>query len=319
MQIRADRNRLEYFFFPVISDSWLTILRLGLGAQIVVYCFSLHGEWQKLFALKGGNWISRDLAEAILTANARFVPRIGWLVAAGEHLGLTEAVVLTIIWNCLLATGLLLIAGLFCRVGAVSAWFLYVCVAKSGNLFVYGVDNFTIAGLFYLMLAPHPDRHALDRKVWKLDTANQHLHGFFRRLLQLHLCVIYFSGGLAKCLGSGWWNGDSMWRALTRPPFNVIPSDVLAACSGILPILGIAILVLEIGYPLFIWPKRTRLVWLLGIIGMHLGIGIAMGLYLFALIMIVLNLAAFGPEFLFRREHVDGPLLSATELVAGQS
>ena len=31
---------------------------------------------------------------------------------------------------------------------------------------------------------------------------------------------------------------------------------------------------------------------------MHLSIGLTMGLYLFALIMIVLNLAAFGPDYL---------------------
>jgi hypothetical protein len=30
---------------------------------------------------------------------------------------------------------------------------------------------------------------------------------------------------------------------------------------------------------------------------MHVAIGLTMGMYLFALIMIVLNLAAFGPDF----------------------
>ncbi|MDQ2659664.1 MAG: hypothetical protein M3Y03_04515, partial [Verrucomicrobiota bacterium] len=48
------------------------------------------------------------------------------------------------------------------------------------------------------------------------------------------------------------------------------------------------------GYPVLIWPKRTRLVWLIATCGMHLAIGLTMGMYLFALIMIVLNLAAFG-------------------------
>jgi len=32
-------------------------------------------------------------------------------------------------------------------------------------------------------------------------------------------------------------------------------------------------------------------------VGMHIAIGLTMGMYLFALIMIVLNLAAFGPDF----------------------
>jgi hypothetical protein len=45
----------------------------------------------------------------------------------------------------------------------------------------------------------------------------------------------------------------------------------------------------------FIWPRHTRLIWLVSAIAMHCGIAIFMGLYLFGLIMIVLNIAAFGP------------------------
>lgn len=289
---------LDEFLFPAVSDDWLVFLRIGLGVQIVAYCFSLWGEWHNLLAFERAGWINRDLTEAILTAKASFVPRIGWLVTAGNRLGLSEGPILTLTWSCLLCAGCFLIAGALCRSSAVIAWFLYVCAAKSGNLFEYGVDNFTIVGLFYLTVAPHPDRYALDLKIWKSRIKDRHLHGFFRRVLQLHLCVIYFSGGVSKCLGSGWWNGESIWRALTRPPFNVIPVKVILSGYAILQIIGIAVIVLEVGYPVFIWLKKTRLVWLIAIIGMHIAIGLTMGLYLFALIMIVLNVAAFGPGLL---------------------
>src|SRR5260370_27924462 len=49
-----------------------------------------------------------------------------------------------------------------------------------------------------------------------------------------------------------------------------------------------------IGYPFFIWNEKTRKVWLICICGMHFAIGVTMGMYLFALIMIILNIAAFG-------------------------
>jgi hypothetical protein len=65
-----------------------------------------------------------------------------------------------------------------------------------------------------------------------------------------------------------------------------------------LPIAGIAIWVIELGYPVLIWPKKTRFWWLACILAMHVGIAVAMGLYVFALIMIVLNLAAFGTEYI---------------------
>jgi hypothetical protein len=119
--------------------------------------------------------------------------------------------------------------------------------------------------------------------------------GFWRRALQLHLCAIYFFSGLTKCLGSGWWDGSNVWRALIRPPFNIIDPEMLVGWKYLFPVAGIFICLLEIGYPFFIWSDKTRKMWLICICAMHSGIGLLMGMYLFALIMIVLNVAAFGP------------------------
>jgi hypothetical protein len=69
------------------------------------------------------------------------------------------------------------------------------------------------------------------------------------------------------------------------------------------PVGGIVICLLEISYPIFIWDRRTRGIWLICICAMHVAIGLTMGMYLFAFIMIVLNIAAFGPEFSFRLER----------------
>ena len=121
------------------------------------------------------------------------------------------------------------------------------------------------------------------------------LLGFYRRVLQVHMCLIYFFGGITKCLGSGWWNGANIWRALTRPPFNIVPPEILVRWKYFLPVLGISICLIETGYPVFIWLKKTRMIWLICVLGMHIAIGLTMGMYLFALIMIILNAAAFGP------------------------
>jgi hypothetical protein len=42
--------------------------------------------------------------------------------------------------------------------------------------------------------------------------------------------------------------------------------------------------------------------WLIGICSLHAGIGLAMGMHLFALVMISLNIAAFAPD-LISSEH----------------
>jgi uncharacterized membrane protein YphA (DoxX/SURF4 family) len=292
--MRSWKERLLAFFFPTESDAWLAILRLGLALQIILYVLSLRNDWRYLLAGGAEALASRDLSEKILSLESPLIPRLGWLVALGSRFGLPEATMLTITWACLLLAGLGLLIGLFSRFSAIVAWFIHLCAAKSGGVLSYGVDNFMTIGLFYLMLSPLPDRYSLDQRWRKLPLKDGQLLGFFRRVLQLHLSLIYFFSGLTKCLGSGWWDGSNIWRALIRPPSNIVAPELLLHCKALLPIAGISICILETGYPFFIWHNRTRKIWLVCICTMHAAIGLLMGMYLFALIMIVLNVAAFG-------------------------
>jgi hypothetical protein len=262
--------------------------------------------------------ISRDVTETILTLDCSLLPRLSWLVDLGSHLGLSEGTVLSMILFSFVASGCCLIVGLFCRAAAMVAWFLHLSCVTSGGFMSYGVDNFMTIGLFYLMFAPLPDRCSLDSRLWRAQTKDFHRLGFFQRVLQLHLCFIYFFGGLDKCLGLGWWNGTNIWRALTRPPFNVIPPHILARWSYFLPAIGILVCLIETGYPFFIWPKKTRVIWLVSVLGMHLGIALTMGMYLFGLIMVVLNAAAFGPALVGRqRETIVTSLPKSPSLGSG--
>jgi hypothetical protein len=295
MQLRKLRCKLQCFLFLSEPDHWLTLLRIGLALQILLYCLSLRSDWFQLFASEGHGLISRDLAEAILSAETVFTPRLGWIVVAGNYLGLDQYPTLWFVWWCLVCGALCLLVGMLCRSAAVLIWFLHLCTSNSAAVFSYGADNLTSIGLFYLMVAPLPDQWSLDVRIRAPMPKDQRLQGFHRRILQMHMCLIYFFGGIAKLVGVGWWNGTSLWRALTRPPFNVVPPDVLIAGKNIFPVLGILVCVAETGYPFFIWPRKSRPAWLAFIIAMHVAIGIAMGMYLFALIMVVLNVAAFGP------------------------
>src|SRR4029077_7664675 len=104
-----------------------------------------------------------------------------------------------------------------------------------------------------------------------------------------------------KCAGIGWWNGTSIWRALTLPPFNFVDAEMLRRWNFMLPIAGVLICLLETAYPFLIWNRRAQASCLICVCAMHVMIGLTMGMYQFALIMIMLNLAAFGPGFAFNR------------------
>jgi Vitamin K-dependent gamma-carboxylase len=277
------------FLFPADADNWLAVFRIGLGFEVIFYASSLRNDWTYL--LSG---TARSLAETLLSVESHFVPRLGWAVALAGHIGLREQTVLSLAWVCLILAGCGLLVGLACRTSAILAWFFHLCAAKSGGFVSYGVDNFITIGLFYLMLSPLPDRYSFDWRLRELRPKNPQLLGFWRRVLQLHLCVIYFFSGLTKCLGGGWWDGSNVWRSLIRPPFNVINPEILVRGELLFPIAGIAICLLETGYSFFIWKSKTRRIWLISICGMHILIGLGMGMWLFSFVMIVLNVAAFG-------------------------
>ncbi|MFT3883817.1 MAG: hypothetical protein QM703_29820 [Gemmatales bacterium] len=40
------------------------------------------------------------------------------------------------------------------------------------------------------------------------------------RLIQIHMCIVYFISGLAKLQGSTWWNGSATWLTMNSPLFN---------------------------------------------------------------------------------------------------
>jgi hypothetical protein len=292
--LRRQWQKLLEFLFRPETATWLAVFRAGMGFQVVVYALFLRSDWHSLFSTTGKGLVSRELGDAIASFDSPLIPKLGWLVALGQRVGLNEETVLSIVWASLLCIGFCLLLGLFCRAAAIIAWFLHLCAAESGALLAYGADNFMTMALFYLVLSPLPDPYSLDHRLVKAKPKDPRLLGFWRRVLQVHLCFVYFFGGLAKLLGSGWWNGSNLWRSLIRPPFNLLSPDILVRFKYALPVLGISICLIEIGYPVFIWIKKTRFLWLVCILGMHTAIGLMMGMYLFALVMIVLNLSAFG-------------------------
>jgi hypothetical protein len=292
--LHRGRQVFVAFLFPSESDTWLTVFRIGLGLQVTLYALFLRNDWHYLFASSGKGLVGRELGEAIASFESPLIPKLGWLIAIGRTLNITEETMLTFAWVGLLSAGCLLLLGLLSRPAAIVAWFVHLCAAESGGLLAYGADNFMTTALFYLMLSPLPDRYSFDHWAVETKLKNPQALGFWRRVLQVNLCFVYFIGGLAKSLGSGWWDGSNLWRALIRPPFNLVSPHFLVHFKYALPFLGISICLFEVSYPVFIWLKRTRWIWLGCVLVMHAAIGLMMGLYLFALVMIVMNVAAFG-------------------------
>jgi CubicO group peptidase (beta-lactamase class C family) len=111
--------------------------------------------------------------------------------------------------------------------------------------------------------------------------------------MQVHLCVIYLAAGLGKAMGSQWWSGEAIWQTVSQPVFGTFDLGWLARHSWIPMLVGWGTLVVEISYPFLIWPRRTRKVWCIATIGLHLGTCLFMGLVFFSSVMILLTSCLF--------------------------
>ena len=83
-------ERLIDFLFPSDNDRWLSVLRIGLGLQTVVYALFLRSDWHYLFASKGKGLVGREVGEAITSFDSPLIPKLGWLIALGRSFNMSE-------------------------------------------------------------------------------------------------------------------------------------------------------------------------------------------------------------------------------------
>jgi uncharacterized membrane protein YphA (DoxX/SURF4 family) len=186
-----------------------------------------------------------------------------------------------------LASLLFLVLGFCSRVTAITALIFQLLIYKSFPEFNYGYDQFITMTLFYCCIFPVGKYYSLDsRFFWKKEKG---IVFNYQRVLQIHLCIVYFSSGLAKLLDTDWWNGNSMWKSLCS-----ISNEYYKIPTIFLTIAGIGVVLLEVLYTVLVSLKKTRQIALVLCILMHVSIGFFLDLYPFAAIMAVWNIAAFS-------------------------
>lgn len=117
------------------------------------------------------------------------------------------------------------------------------------------------------------------------------------RLIQIHLCIVYAFAGLGKLGGEFWLNGEAVWGALASYEYQSIDMTWLAGHMQLIAIMTLASLIWEVTYAALIWPRLTRPIVLVFAAMVHIGIGAAMGMMTFGLIMLVANLAFIEPHW----------------------
>jgi hypothetical protein len=184
-------------------------------------------------------------------------------------------------------------AGLYTRPAAALAWFLQWTLMGAGCT-TYGADTYAHIALFYLVWAPAGGAWSLDVARGRASSAPSAMARFWLRIVQLHLCLSYLASGIEKSVGIQWWNGELLWRALSLPVYRQFDMTWLCSFPWLSRLGGWATLAVELGYCVFIWPRRTRRLWIGATLALHAGIAVFLGLGVFGGLMCVLTAAAFG-------------------------
>ncbi len=285
---RAASAVRTFWLAPEAPDS-AAFLRLAVGLLALVQLAVL---WPHLLALYGNfGFVQWVVVEA---GNNAWVPSIGKVALVLGDLGIASATTVHVVFGLYGLSLLGLVIGYRTRLFVVLAWLGHTVTLNSGFFSLYGVDTVMHILLFYLVFSPAGAKWSVDAYLGRVSSAPSACARIAQRLIQLHLCLIYLNTGLAKARGDQWWSGEAIWRALMQPEFNVFDVSWLPSHPWLAVVACWSVLLVELGYSVLIWIPATRRPALIAAIGMHAGIAITMRLWLFSLIMIAFNLAAFG-------------------------
>lgn len=252
--------------------NWLLFFRIFLILFILIHYFSVFPDFNSLYSVNG--LIPYSHIKIFVPDYVINLPKI---IIFLNNYNINETTSILIFHILFVSFCLLILFGIKYRFLSIFLLLLHIILVKSNPYYSYGVDYFTSISIFYLIIIP--------------NNKTEKSYKPFKKLFQIHLCIIYFFAGFEKALGHNWWNGESIWKAVNLPfASGFFDFSFLLNFPVIFSIIGISTVFLELTYPIFIWSKRFRNIWLNMIILLHIGIAFILNLYFFSGLMIILNL-----------------------------
>ena len=277
------------FWFEPRDPATVGLLRILSGAMLLYTHLVWSLRLEDFFGANG--WLAMDLIAPL--RQDQFAWSILWLVESPGALWTVHVV------------GLICIAlytlGLFSRVTSVMSFVFALSYANRGMGAMFGLDQINCLLVMYLMLAPSGARYSLDRylasrrrgKVLPVEASVG--ANVATRLIQLHMCVIYFFAGTSKLMGPAWWNGEAMWMAFGNLEYQSLDMTWMVEWQRTVNFLTHITIAWELSYCALVWPRLTRPIMIALAVPLHLGIAVCLGMITFGTIMIVANMAFLSP------------------------
>jgi hypothetical protein len=292
--LRPALNSWDRFWFTPSKPHTLALVRI-LGGGMLLYT---HLVWTLGLTdfLGARGWVTSTAASKLGTG-------LDGHSFTFSYLSLVESPAL--LWALHLA-GLavfaLLTVGFFTRIVAPLALVITLsyCHRLTGALF--GLDQVNVLLATYLAISPCGAVLSLDRYLARrrgaVLPANAHvMTTIATRLIQVQMCIVYLFGGISKMRGEQWWDGSAVWFAAANLEYQSVSLTWLVHQPWLIALLTHVTVFWETFYPVLIWPRLTRPIFLAMAVAVHGGIAIFLGMPTFGIAMLIGNLAFISPEF----------------------
>ncbi len=286
---RAVSESWDAFWFKPADPTLLGLIRILTGLMLL-YTHAVWGLVLPDFFGEGG-WLNESLVRTLSDGNYNY--SFWWLVPDGW------------MWPAhwlSMAVLAMFTAGLWTRATSILAFLVTVSYIYRVPAATFGLDQINAMLALYLAIGPSGEALSIDR--WRAVRRGQAPAGgpsrsaranLALRLINVHMCVIYFFAGISKLQGEAWWNGEAMWRAFSNLEYQSIDMTWLAWHPRILELFTHVSVLWELSFCVLIWRPRLRPLVLAGAVPLHVGIGACLGMWTFGLIMLV-GCASFLPE-----------------------
>ncbi|MEZ6102956.1 MAG: HTTM domain-containing protein [Pirellulaceae bacterium] len=299
--IREGWQGWDRFWFTPTDPATLCMIRV-LGGSMILYT---HLVWTLVLTdFFGANSpisleYARQFQRGFADAPSFAIGYLHWF---------QQPMLLWIVHLAALVVLFLFTIGLWTRVTSILTFLIVVSYVHRVPGALFGLDQINVMLSLYLMVGPCGAMYSVD--AWRRGggggTSGQPAvtATIAIRLIQLHMCIIYFFAGIGKLQGDFWWDGTALWYALANYEYQSWDMTWTAHTPWLIDLLTHITIAWEISYPALVWPRWTRPVVVALSVPLHLGIALCMGMITFGLIMLVGNMAFISPRLI--RNCVDG-------------
>ncbi|MET0467613.1 MAG: HTTM domain-containing protein [Aeromicrobium sp.] len=203
--------------------------------------------------------------------------------------------------------GALMMLGVHTRASTVMTLFLWVSLSVSNPFVGSGGDAILRMVLLYMCFTDSSRHWSVDARLrerrgevrgivpaWMTTT----VHNLAMILIVHQIVMVYLGSSFWKLQSEVWKDGSAVYYPLQTDAYSPW-HDVLQPLYASSPFIAAATytaIFVQLFFPVFLIYRPTRILALVAITGMHLGIGILMGIMYFSLVMIAVDMILVSDE-----------------------